>query len=119
MSKLNTSHLVLKLVAVNGKMAHRWVDPATGKEHAPHGSKISFEHHGKQMTGTVGTVIKSGEYAVKGDNGVTYNKHRHQFDVVDKSSGGTDYDTDKWNYVGHKEEVDKWSKNVGKSYDMF
>ena len=84
MSKLNTSHLVLKQVMVNGKMAHRWVDPNTNQEHAPHGSKISFEHHGKPMTGTVGSVIKSGEYAVKGDNGIVYNKHRHQFDSPHK-----------------------------------
>jgi len=85
MPKLNTSHLVLKQVMVNGKLAHRWVDPNTDKEFAPHGSKISFEHHGKQMTGIAGSVIKSGEYAVKGDNGITYNKHKHQFDVVGKT----------------------------------
>jgi len=85
MSKLNTSHLVLKPVMVNGKTAHRWVDPhKDDKEFAPHGTKITFEHHGKPMTGTVGSVLKTGEYAVKGDNGTNYAKHKHQFDVVGK-----------------------------------
>lgn len=81
MSKLDTSHLVLKPVMINGKLQHRWVNPINDEEHAPFGTKIKFQHHGKTMTGTVGSVIKTGEYAVKGENGTVYNKHRHQFEL--------------------------------------
>lgn len=82
MAKLDTSHLVLKQVLVKGKLQHRWVNPNTDEEHAPHGSRIKFEHHGKEMSGIVGSVISTGEYAVKGDNGINYNKHRHQFEPL-------------------------------------
>jgi len=82
--KLNTSHLVLKEVNVNGKMMHRWVDPNKGnREHAEHGSKVELEHKGSKVTGTVGSVGKTGEYAIKLDKehgGQTINKHPHQFD---------------------------------------
>ncbi len=79
--KLDTSHLVLKEVSVGGKMMHRWVDPHKGdKEHAEHGSKIEFEHKGSKVKGTVGGVMKTGEYAIKGEDGKAYAKHPHQFD---------------------------------------
>lgn len=82
--KLNTSHLVLKEVNVNGKMMHRWVDPNKGnQEHAEHGSKVELEHKGKKVSGTVGGVGKTGEYAIRLDKehgGTTVNKHPHQFD---------------------------------------
>lgn len=129
MSKLDTSHLILKPIMVNGKLQHRWVDPNTDKEHAPFGSKIKFEHHGKEHFGTVGSVIKTGEYAVKGENGTVYNKHRHQFELhkedknkefnleetikdlhnKPKAFEEGDIDTNKSNIFKHK--VDK-SKNV-------
>ena len=80
LGKLDTSHLVLKAIMVNGKTAHRWVDPSTGKEHAPHGSKVKFEHKGENKTGIIGTVLASGEYAIKGDDGRSYAKHSHQFE---------------------------------------
>lgn len=82
--KLNTSHLVLKEVNVGGKQMHRWVDPnKDNAEHAQHGSKVEFEHKGQKVTGTVGGVQKTGEYAVKLDKehgGGTIRKHPHQFE---------------------------------------
>ncbi len=79
--KLDTSKLVLKEVSVGGKMMNRWVDPnKNDQEHAEHGSKIDFEHKGEKKTGTVGTVLKTGEYHIKGDDGKSYAKHPHQFD---------------------------------------
>lgn len=78
--KLDTSHLVLKEVNVNGKMQNRWVNPNKGDaEHAQHGSEVSFSHKGKEMKGKVGSVTKTGEYAIRGEDGKTYNKHPHQF----------------------------------------
>ena len=78
--KLDTSHLVLKDVMVNGKMQKRWVDPNKGdKEHASHGSNIEFNHKGKSLKGKVGSVLRTGEYAIRGEDGKTYNKHPHQF----------------------------------------
>jgi|ERR1035437_619283 hypothetical protein len=79
--KLDTSKLVLKEVSVGGKMMNRWVDPnKDNQEHAEHGSKIEFEHKGEKKTGTVGSVLKSGEYHIHGDDGKSYAKHPHQFD---------------------------------------
>jgi len=78
--KLDTTHLILKDVMVNGKMAKRWVNPATGQEHAKHGSKIAFMHKGEKKTGIVGSVMATGEYAIKGTDGKSYAKHHHQFD---------------------------------------
>lgn len=79
--KLDTSHLVLKDVSVGGKMMKRWVDPNKGnKEHAEHGSKIEFDHKGERKKGVVGSVTKTGEYAIKAEDGKMYNKHPHQFD---------------------------------------
>lgn len=78
--KLDTSHLVLKPVMVGGKLQNRWVDPTNGKEHAQHGSRVKLEHKGKEHNGTIGAVLKSGEYSIKLDNGLSVNKHTHQFD---------------------------------------
>jgi hypothetical protein len=87
--KLDTSHLVLKDVSVKGVMQKRWVDPnKDNKEHAPHGSKVDFEHKGEKKTGTVGSVTKTGEYAIRGDDGKTYNKHPHQFDAPEGNESG-------------------------------
>lgn len=78
--KLDTSHLVLKEVNVNGKMMHRWVDPNKGnQEHAEHGSRVELEHKGEKVKGTVGSVLKTGEYGIKLDDGRTVAKHPHQF----------------------------------------
>lgn len=79
--KLDTSHLVLKDVSVGGKMMKRWVDPnKDNKEHAEHGSKVEFDHKGERKKGVVGSVTKTGEYAIKAEDGKMYNKHPHQFD---------------------------------------
>ena len=82
--KLDTGHLILKEVNVNGKMQHRWVDPnKNNKEHAEYGSRVELEHKGNKVTGTVGSVQKTGEYSIKLDKehgGNTINKHPHQFD---------------------------------------
>lgn len=86
--KLDTSHLVLKDVMVNGKTQKRWVDPnKDNKEHAEHGSKIDFEHKGEKKSGTVGSVTKTGEYAIKAEDGKMYNKHPHQFDSPHSEDG--------------------------------
>jgi len=82
MNKLDTSHLVLKPVMINGKLQHRWHNPDNDQEFAPFGTKIKFQHHGKELTGTVGSVISTGEYAVKDESGKGYNKHKHQFEVI-------------------------------------
>lgn len=78
--KLDTSHLQLKEVMVNGKPTHRWVDPNKGnREHAEHGSRVEFEHKGEKVKGTVGSVLRTGEYGIKLDDGRTVAKHPHQF----------------------------------------
>lgn len=94
--KLDTSHLVLKDVTVNGKVQKRWVNPnKNDAEHAQHGSEISFSHKGKDMKGKVGSITKTGEYAVRGEDGKTYNKHAHQFsspheEKLNEHASGTD-----------------------------
>lgn len=77
--KLDTSHLVLKDVMVNGKVAKRWVNPSTGQEHAKHGSQIHFDHKGEKKAGVVGSVMSTGEYSIKASDGRSYAKHPHQF----------------------------------------
>lgn len=115
--KLNTSNLMLKDVMVNGKMQKRWVDPNKGnKEHAQTGSDIEFTHKGKSMKGKVGNVLKTGEYAVRGEDGKTYNKHAHQFaspHIEAKVRGhAEDTDTEKLQEYVDKEGIDPKLKKV-------
>jgi len=89
--KLDTSHLVLKDVSVKGVMQKRWVDPnKDNQEHAEHGSTVEFEHKGEKKTGTVGSVTKTGEYAIKAHDGKMYNKHPHQFDSPHANRAGAE-----------------------------
>lgn len=78
--KMNTSHLVLKEVNIGGKTAHRWVNPnKDNQEYAQHGSDVEFQHKGQTIRGKVGSVLKTGEYHIKGEDGKNYAKHPHQF----------------------------------------
>lgn len=114
--KLDTSHLVLKQVNVGGKMMNRWVDPSNGKEHAKHGSKIEFEHKGETKKGTVGGVMGTGEYSIKGEDGKSYAKHPHQFasphasdeeseESETKASKGEDGKSEKHTKVYEEDEI--------------
>ena len=109
---INKNKLVLKDVAVNGKMQKRWVDPTKGDvEHAPHGSQADFEHEGTKMKGTVGRVSKSsGKYIVKDDAGNEYKKHPHELNV--KTADGAVKDTNS----PHHQLARKRSDDVLKRY---
>lgn len=115
--KLDTTHLVLKDVVVNGKTQKRWVNPNKGDgEHAQHGSEVNFSHKGKDMKGKVGSVTKTGEYAIRGEDGKTYNKHPHQFASPHEEQKVKDHasstDTKKLENFVSKEGIDPKLKKV-------
>jgi hypothetical protein len=115
--KLDTSHLVLKDVTVNGRVQKRWVNPnKNDSEHAQHGSEVSFSHRGESMKGKIGSVTKTGEYAIRGEDGKTYNKHAHQFDSPHEEQKAKDHasstDTKKLQNFVSKDGTDPKLKKV-------
>jgi hypothetical protein len=77
----DTSHLILKTVTgKDGKTYRKWTDPKKGEGHhdIKPGSKVKYEHKGKEHVGEMKFVAKNGQYVVDNKKHGVIGKHPHQ-----------------------------------------